>query len=251
LIEVSVSVPESVPTELEDTGNSRSGVFRRIMARDLYDVTKRVSDLEESVEDPVSAFLTSWPQVVLLVVMLVLLLGSFLYYGQRIESIERRHSEESASWFSELESKQRMVDELRETLRQQASSLRTMSAAAASLAKEPEATDTAGETDAAPRSASSSKPREPLPASLEPGEVLLIVASTLSKEEAIDRALAFEPDGFASEVILGKTGYYGVALGRFDVQQAQSMKSFLVDSGIVDTTPYLIADESIDSWVYP
>lgn len=246
-----MSVPESVTTELEDTGNSRSGVFRRIMARDVYDVTKRVADLEESAKDPISAFLTSWPQVVLLVVMLILLLGSFLYYGQRIDSIERLHSEESASWFSELESKQRMIDELRETLRQQASSLRTMSASSALISKEPEAAETAKEGNAAPKSASSSKPREPLPASLEPGEVLLIVASTLSKEEAIDRALAFEPDGFASEVILGKTGYYGVALGRFDVQQAKSMKSFLIDSGIVDTTPYLIGDESIDSWVYP
>jgi len=246
-----VSVPESVTTELEDTGNSRSGVFRRIMARDVYDVTKRVADLEEGAKDPISAFLTSWPQVVLLVVMLILLLGSFLYYGQRIERIERLHSDESASWFSELESKQRMIDELRETLRQQASSMRTMSASSALTAKEPEAAETAKDEEAVPRSASSSKPREPLPASLEPGEVLLIVASTLIKEEAIDQALALEPDGFASEVILGKTGYYGVALGRFDLQQAKSMKSFLVDSGIVSTTPYLIGNESIDSWVYP
>lgn len=246
-----MSVLKSVPTELEDTGNSRSGVFRRIMARDLYDVTKRVTDLEESAEDPVSSFLTSWPQVVLLVVMLLLLLGSFLYYGQRIERIEKLHSAESASWFSELESKQRMIDELRETLRQQAGSLRAMTVPSGSIAKQPEAGETASENDTAPRSASSSKPREPLPAFLEPGEVLLIVASTLSKEEAIDRALAFEPDGFASEVILGKTGYYGVALGRFDVQQAKSMKSFLIDSGIVSTTPYLISNESIDSWVYP
>ena len=53
-------------------------------------------------------------------------------------------------------------------------------------------------------------PRAQLPASLELGQVLLIVASTLSEEEALDLALALELDGHASEVVRGMTGYYGV-----------------------------------------
>ena len=39
-------------TEPDDDGQSRSGVFRRIMARDLYELTKRVRVLEQDPGNP-------------------------------------------------------------------------------------------------------------------------------------------------------------------------------------------------------
>lgn len=233
-----MSVLKSVNTESDeiDVGNTRSGVFRRIMARDLYDMTRRLNDLEEHAQNPFSTFLTAWPHIALVLLLLVMLFGNILYFGHRIDGVKTQQREDSLDLYAELESKQRVIDELRQTIRQQADSLR------ATAVKD---------TDAAPKRAPSLKQREPLPAFLRPGEVLLIVASTLTEEDAIGQALALEPDGYASEVILGKTGYYGVALGRFDFKQAKSMKSFMVESGVAKTTPYLITDESIDSYVYP
>ena len=243
---------ESVKPDSDDSGLSRSGVFRRVMARDLYDVTKRLTQLEEYAKNPFSTFLTSWPHIVVVLFFLLLLIGNIMYFGYRIDEVETLHQEETLAQYAELESKQRMIDELRETIRQQADSMRAMVAASTLPAEESGTEATAvDDTDAAPKSPSSSNSRAPLPALLQPGEVLVIVASTLIREDAIEQAQALEPDGFASEVILGKTGYYGVALGRFDFEQAKSMKSFLVDSGVVTTTPYLITDESIDSYVYP
>lgn len=244
-----MAVLKSVKTEPEDDGLSRSGVFRRVMARDVYDMNRRVTELEEYARNPFSTFLTSWPHIVLVLFFLLLLVANIMYFGYRIDGVETLQRESTLAQYAELESKQRMIDELRETMRQQASSLRASSASATE--KSGTAAIAAEDSGAAPEGASSSKARAPLPALLKPGEVLLIVASTLTKEEAIEQALALEPDGFASEVILGKTGYYGVALGRFDFEEAKSMKSFLVDSGAANTTPYLIIDESIESYVYP
>lgn len=229
---------KSVKTNSDDidVGNTRSGVFRRIMARDLYDMTRRLDALEEHAQNPFSTFLTSWPHVVLVLLLLVILFGNILYFGSRIDGIEALQREETLAHYAELESKQRMIDELQQTIRKQADMLRAIDAE---------------DGDAVPKSARPVTSRESLPAALMAGEVLLIVASTLTREDAIDQAVALEPDGYASEVILGKTGYYGVALGRFEFEQAKSMKSFMVEAGIVDTTPYLITDESIDSYVYP
>jgi hypothetical protein len=246
-----VAVLKSVKTEPDDSGLSRSGVFRRVMARDLFDVTKRLTELEEYARNPFSTFLTSWPHIVLVLFFLLLLIANIMYFGYRIDEVETLHREETLAQSAELESKQLVIDELRATIRQQADSMRAMIASSAlSVEESGTAAIAADDAEAAPTSVSS-KHRAPLPASLKPGEVLVIVASTLNKEDAIEQALALEPDGFASEVILGKTGYYGVALGRFDFEEAKNMKTFLVDSGAVKTTPYLITDESIDSYVYP
>lgn len=222
------------------------------MARDLYDVTKRVQELEETTRSPFSTFLASWPQIVLVIIFFLLLVGNITYFSHRINEVEALHREETIAQSAELESKQQMIDELREIIREQADTLRTQ-AASTVLPADESATVVTGGDDAgvAPKNESSSEPRTSLPAQLQPGEVLVIVASTLIKEEAIERASALEADGFASEVILGKTGYYGVALGRFDLQQAKSTKSFLVDSGVYKTTPYLINEDSIDTFVYP
>lgn len=243
---------KSVKTEEpDDSVLSRSGVFRRVMARDLFDVTKRITELEEYARNPFSTFLTSWPHIALVLFFLLLLIANMMYFGYRIDEVETLHREETLAQNAELESRQRIIDELRETMRQQADTMRAMIASSSRTDESATSGIAANGADEVPKNTSSGKQRAPLPTSLEPGEVLLIVASTLIKEDAIDQALAFEPDGFASEVILGKTGYYGVALGRFDFEEAKNMKSFLVDSGVVNTTPYLITDESIDSYVYP
>lgn len=240
---------ESVKTNTDESesSQSRSGVFRRIMARDLYDVTKRVEELEAQARNPFSTFLTAWPHIALVLLLLIILIANILYFGHRIDNIEALQSEQADAQVAQLESKQRMIDELRQTLRVQATTLRTMAASAALAAEKPETVAIAEESpDASPP-----KPRAPMPASLGPGEVLLIIASTLAKEDAIDQARALEPDGYASEVILGKTGYYGVALGRFDFEEAKSMKSFMVESGVANSVPYLIMDESVESYIYP
>lgn len=248
-----MSAVENVTTESDDGDNSRSrsGVFRRIMARDLYDVTKRVEELEQSTRSPWSKFLTSWPHIAFLLILVMLFVGSILYFGHRIGEVEMLQRQEILALRSELESKQTMIDELRQTIQQQARSLRatTASSVLATDVSEP-AMIMAEDVDTVRISAPPLKSRTPLPAYLKPGEVLLIVASTLTKEEAIDQALALELDGHASEVILGVSDYYGVALGRFDFEQAKRMKSSIVTSESVNT-PYLINDESIDSYVYP
>ena len=47
------------------------------------------------------------------------------------------------------------------------------------------------------------------------------------------------------------TGKYGVAVGRFELQQAKSMKTLLLDSGVAKSMPYLMIDTMIDFYVYP
>lgn len=246
---------ESVTTETNDngeSGHSRSGVFRRIMARDLYEVKKRVDELQEINQDPVSRFLTSWWHILLMVILVMLIIGSMLYFGNRLERNEAAWRQETVALRVDLDLQKIMIEELRQTVRAQSSSIRAMTAASTPATVVPEpATITAEDNNAATASATSSNTRTPLPAFLLPGEVLLIIASTLTEEDAIDRALALEHDGHDTEVILGESGYYGVALGRFEFQRAKYMKSFLVESGVVNTTPYLITDESIDSYVYP
>ena len=245
-----MSAVEDITQGTEDTGNSRSGVFRRIMARDLYDVTKRVAELEENTRSPFSMFLAAWPHIVLVSVFLLLLIGNITYFSYRVNEVEALHREKTLAQDAALESKQQMIDELRETIREQANSLRTLAASPPLPAEQSEAAVTAtDDADVAPSELSSS--RGPMPVLPETGVVLVIVASTLDKDDAIEQALALEADGFSSEVILGKTGYFGVALGRFDLQQAKSMKSFLIDSGVYKSRPYLISEESIDSYVYP
>lgn len=246
-----MSAVEDITRDSEDTGNSRSGVFRRIMARDLYDVTKRVEELEESTRSPVSMFLASWPQIALVIIFFLLLVGIITFFSYRINEVEVLHREGAIAQSAELESKQQMIEELRETIREQADTLRALAATPPLPADQTGTIATSTEEIGVVPQKAPSEVRTPLPEQLQPGEVLVIVASTLAREEAVERASALEADGFASEVILGKTGYYGVALGRFDLQQAKSMKSFLIDSGVYKTTPYLINQDSIDSFVYP
>ncbi len=249
--EVNVSEVDSVTMGSDDNVQTRSGVFRRIIAADPDD-TMRLEVLKLHSWNPFAALSTARSYTVAVLIFLMLLVGSIRYSGHRVDNVEKLQREETLALQNELESKQHVIDQLQQTIRQQARSQRAIAEAPA-LAIEESATVAVGEADAVPKSAPAlQRPaRAPLPASLEPGQVLLIVASTPSEEEALDLALALELDGHASEVVRGLTGYYGVALGRFEFEQAESMKTLMVESGVAKSTPYLMPDALIDSYVYP
>ena len=240
--------------ESNDDSQTRPSVFRRVMARDLYELTRRVEGLERHSVTAPAVRSKTWSYTVPVLIFLMFFAGSILYIGYRVDSVEKLQREETNALRNELESKQYMIDELHQIVRHQARSQRAF-AAAVPLARD-EVTTAAvpvGEADTMPNSAPfKQRPsRASLPASLEPGEVLLIVASTPIKEEALDLAQTLELDGHASEVVLGLIGYYGVALGRFEFEQAESMKTSMVESAPENPAPYLMPERSIDSYVYP
>lgn len=207
--------------------------------------------------NPFSALSTAGSYTVPILIFLMLLVGSIRYFGysvDSVDSVEKLQRKESNALRNELKSQQYMLDELRQIVRQQARSQRSI-AAASPLATDEFVTNAVpvGENDAVPKSAQAlQRPaRAPLPASLEPGQVLLIVASTPIKEEALDLAQTLEFDSHASEVVLGLTGFYGVALGRFEFEQAESIKMSMVESAPEKSAPYLMPDALIDSFIYP
>jgi len=91
----------------------------------------------------------------------------------------------------------------------------------------------------------------PIADGLEPGQVLLIIASTLSEEAALNHARRLEDRGHKSEVVLSTNGYYGVALGRFSYEQARSMGEVTNQQGIKPPSSYIMRRSSIRSYVYP
>lgn len=232
-IEINVSEVDSDTLESDDNVQSYSDIFRRILTENQYDLTKRVEVLERHSGNPFSALSTAWSYTVPVLIFLILLVGAMRYFGHRVDYVEKLHHEETLALRNELESKQHVIDMLPQAIRPQDRAQHAIAAA--------------------PKSAPESQrpPRAQLPASLELGQVLLIVASTVSKEEALDLALALELDGHASEVVRGMTGYYGVAIGRFDFNLAKSTKSYLVENGIVNSMPYFMTDALIDSYIYP
>lgn len=232
-IDINESEVDSDALESDDNVRSYSDIFRRILTENQYDLTRRVEVLERHSGNPFSALSTAWSYTVPVLIFLILLVGAMRYFGHRVDYIEKLHHEEILALRNEFESKQHAIDTLPQAIRQQARAPRAIAVAPNSAP--------AGERP----------PRAQLPASLELGQVLLIVASTVSKEEALDLALALELDGHASEVVLGMTGYYGVGIGRFDFDLAERTKSYLVENGIVNSMPYFMTDALIDSYIYP
>ena len=245
-----MSEVDSVTMGSDDDSQTRPSVFRDVV-RVLCDLTSRLEIVERHSANVRSK---TWSYTVPALIFLMVFAGSFLYTGHRVDSVEKLQREETNALRNELESRQYMIDELHQIVRQQARSQRAI-AAAVPLARDEVATAAipAGKADTMPNSAPFRQrpPRAPLPASLEPGEVLLIVASTPIQEEALDLAQTLELDGHASEVVLGLIGYYGVALGRFEFEQAESMKTSMVESAPENPAPYLMPGRMIDSYVYP
>jgi hypothetical protein len=83
-----------------------------------------------------------------------------------------------------------------------------------------------------------------------PGRFLVVLLSTLSKAEAIERAAKLNAEGYVSEVILSSTGYYGVVLRHSTYAQAEvSMKeAAAVAAG---KKPYIMNADRVKESVYP
>jgi len=84
-----------------------------------------------------------------------------------------------------------------------------------------------------------------------PGASLVVLLSTTSKDEAIERAKELINSGNPSEVILSASGYYGVVLRRETYEQAQAAIKALVASGVAKTAPYIMTSDRVKARVYP
>jgi len=84
-----------------------------------------------------------------------------------------------------------------------------------------------------------------------PGASLVVLLSTTSKDEAIERAKELINSGNPSEVILSASGYYGVVLRRETYEQAQAAIKALVASGVAKTAPYIMPSDRVKERVYP
>ncbi|MGI9257273.1 MAG: hypothetical protein ACR2QQ_00420 [Gammaproteobacteria bacterium] len=249
-----MSEVDRVKTESSDDSQARPSVFRRVMARDLYDLKKRLDVLEQDSEPAPEPPEKMWSYVIPALILLPLFVGAYLYFGHRIDSVDELQHEETDALRSEIELRQYMIDELHQIVRQQANAQRAI--VAAQTATENDVVTAADQTEAEGATANNEPSEqgdrdESLPSALAAGEVLLIVASTAIKEEALELAQALERDGHASEVVLGLIGYYGVALGRFDFEQAESLRTSMIESAPDDPAPYLMPQRMIDSFVYP
>lgn len=224
-----------------------------IIAMELGD-TMRLEVLKLPGRNPFTKPSKAWLYTALSLIFLMLIVGGIRYFGYRVDNVIDLQREETVALRNELESKQSMIDELNEVVRQQARAQQAITAAAPAAGDESAiASIPVAKSDTVSISAQPTdlEPRAPLPASLEPGEVLLIVASTPFRQEALDLALTLEHDSHASEVVLGLTGYYGVALGRFEFEQAEQLRISMVESAPDNPAPYLMPDALIDSYVYP
>lgn len=193
------------------------------------DDTMRLEVLKLDEPGPFSFLSTAWAYAMLVAISLILLVGVIRHFGNRVDSIEKQRSEETMALSNTIESKQDVIDQLKQNIERQAQSLReVVEVPTLQLA-----------------------PRATLPASLEDGQALLIIASTPDEETAVELAQALELDGHASEVVRGMTGQYGVAVGRFEFKQAESMRTQFFESGAAKSMPYLMIDTMIDAYVYP
>ncbi len=80
---------------------------------------------------------------------------------------------------------------------------------------------------------------------------LAIVKSTLSKNEAIIFSKQLREKGYLSEVILSLSGYYGVAIGRFDYENGNDEIKEALESGAIGNDPYLMQIERVGEYVFP
>lgn len=80
--------------------------------------------------------------------------------------------------------------------------------------------------------------------------VLLVVLSTKSKNEAIDRARILVTKGYPGEVILSSSGYYGVVIRNETYEQAKKVEKAATDAGIFTAKPYLMDTNRVKEWVF-
>lgn len=83
------------------------------------------------------------------------------------------------------------------------------------------------------------------------GTFLVVLLSTLLKDEAIERAKELNGNNYRSEVILSSTGYYGVVLRQNSYEEAKNSMTAAVASGVAKTRPYIMSNERVKAHVYP
>jgi hypothetical protein len=112
-----------------------------------------------------------------------------------------------------------------------------------------------GKSNAAPNPQSLSEPPPPNNAESTPKEApgpsWVVLLSTKSKEDAIERARELGNSGTPCEVILSSSGYYGVVLRRDTYEQAQAAMKAIIAAGRVKTAPYIMSAERVKEHIYP
>lgn len=235
--------------EAEEIGHTRSGVFRRVMARDFYEIEKRVHGLEQSTAGIFGTIGGLLPYIAISAVFLVLFLGTLLYFSDQIAALDASHQEDLLPMQLQIDAQDQEIRELRSNLKA-ATAIGSRSVVPARQANV--AGDRANDSASTPSGDDgATEPRQPIGESLQPGQVLLIVASTPAESEALDHARRLESAGHSSEVILSNTGYYGVALGRFSYERAKGMQEIVNESGVETSSSYILGPSSISGYVYP
>ena len=109
-----MSEVDSVTIGSDDDSQTRPSVFRRVMARDLYDLTTRLELLERHSVNAPSVPPKMWSYTVPVLIFLMLFAGSIFYIGHSVDSVEELQREETNALRYELESRQYMIDELQQ-----------------------------------------------------------------------------------------------------------------------------------------
>ena len=71
-------------------------------------------------------------------------------------------------------------------------------------------------------------------------------------DEAIEHAKTLGNSGYAAEVILSSTGYYGVALRHDNYEQAKvTMKAVISSGAAAKEKPYIMTADRVKEHIYP
>jgi hypothetical protein len=82
-------------------------------------------------------------------------------------------------------------------------------------------------------------------------EYFVIVDSPETRETAINKAKQLEKSGFRAEVIKSITGFYGVAIGRFDFDEAKRVREVAIQKGFAKEDSYFMTGDRVIENVYP
>ena len=80
-------------------------------------------------------------------------------------------------------------------------------------------------------------------------QFLVVVESTTSKNEAITSAKLLSTSGYPSKVILSSTGYFGVVLGSFNFETANTTMDNVITSGVVTSKPYIMSVDRVKDYI--
>ena len=81
-------------------------------------------------------------------------------------------------------------------------------------------------------------------------KVFIIVGSTTSKDDAIEHAIALKSQGYSSEVILSSSGYYGIALGRFNFANTNNVIKKAMTNKVATESAYVMSTQRVEEYIY-